>query len=292
MRRIKVFGLLTLLVVVTILFWTASLRPRQELDAAGDFYQKTVNGLNKKPSSGGSTGGLGDDDDEEVSKAMAQRLKEAAQVAKDNANAKAPKPDPPSSLVGVGSAAEGASERGVAGRKKFTAGEAQVPVSQEETEEDHKVDAELNSILKKSPSECYPSNLDPDSNHVWKSLSDKLLEFELIWIIVIIFSKSYCPFSKKGKQIFNKYIIDPAPFIVELDQHPLGTQLQAALHVMTSRKTVPNILINGVSIGGGDEVADMDSTDILMEKIRDLGQKKIEVKRRPIEVEDESHGLR
>jgi hypothetical protein len=159
MRRVKVFGLLILLVVVTILFWTASLRQQQEPDSrtVGDFYQKTVNGLNKKPSTGGSTGGLGDDDDdddEEVSKAMAQRLKEAAQVAKDNTNAKAPKPDPPSSLVGVGSAAEGASERGVAGRKKFAAGDAQAPVS-EETEEDRKVDAELNSIMKKSPSKCF-----------------------------------------------------------------------------------------------------------------------------------------
>jgi len=161
MRRIKVFGLLLFLAVVTLLFWTASLRQQQGLDAetAGDFYRKTVNGLNKKPS---SAGGLGDDDDQEVSKAMAQRLKEAAQVAKDNANAKAPKPDPPSILVGVGSAAEGASERGVAGRKKFTAGEAQVPVSEEETEKDHKVDAELNSILKKSPSKySYLSNPDP-----------------------------------------------------------------------------------------------------------------------------------
>jgi Sec-independent protein translocase protein TatA len=154
MRRIKVFGLLVLLVVVTLLFWTASLR-QQETDV-GDFYQKTVNGLNKKPSTAGSTGGLEDDD--EVAKAMAQRLKEAAQVAKDNANAKAPKPDPPSSVVGVGSAAEGASDRGIAGRKKFAAGDAQQPVM-EETEEDRKVDAELNSILKKSPSKCFHLNI-------------------------------------------------------------------------------------------------------------------------------------
>jgi hypothetical protein len=149
MRRIKVFGLLVLLVVVTLLFWTASLR-QQETDV-DDFYQKTVNGLNKKPSTAGSKGGLEGDD--EVAKAMTQRLKEAAQVAKDNANAKAPKPDPPSSVVGVGSAAEGASDRGIAGRKKFAAGDAQQPVM-EETEEDRKVDAELNSILKKSPSKC------------------------------------------------------------------------------------------------------------------------------------------
>jgi hypothetical protein len=79
---------------------------------------------------------------------------------------------------------------------------------------------------------------------------------------------------------------------VELDEHPLGTQLQAALAVMTSRRTVPNILINGVSIGGGDDVAEMDNSDVLLEKIKDLGMKKIDVQRRPVESEDESHGLR
>ncbi len=139
------------LVAITLLFWTASQRQQRELDSrtVGDFYQKTVNGLNKKPSAGGSTGRLQEDD--VVAKAMAQSLKEAAQVAKDNANAKAPKPDPPSSLVGVGSASEGAGERGVAGRKKFTTGDTQEPVV-EATEVDRKVDAELNSILKKWPS--------------------------------------------------------------------------------------------------------------------------------------------
>lgn len=91
-------------------------------------------------------------DDEEVTRKMSERLKEAAQVAKDNANAKAPKPDPPSSLVGVGSAAEGARDvRSVTGRKKMAAADAQEPVK-EETPEDHEVEVELNSILKKSPS--------------------------------------------------------------------------------------------------------------------------------------------
>lgn len=90
-------------------------------------------------------------DDEDVAKKMAERLKEAADVAKNNANTKAPKPDPPSALVGVGSAAEGSrDEKGIAGRKKFFTGENQEPVK-EETQEDHDVEVELNSILKKSP---------------------------------------------------------------------------------------------------------------------------------------------
>lgn len=84
---------------------------------------------------------------------MQQRLKEAADSAKEKANAKAPKPDPPSVVVGVGSAAEGGSgERGVAGRKKFGHdGEAQKPVK-EESEEEHNAEVELNAILKKAPS--------------------------------------------------------------------------------------------------------------------------------------------
>lgn len=144
LRRIKVFGLLVFLFAITVLFYTASLR--QQRTSAGDFYDRTVNALNRQPPKAG-TG------DEEVAAAMAKSLKEAAKVAKDNANAKAPKPDPPSEVVGVGSSAEGA-ERGVAGRKKFTVGgqgETQEPM-REETKEEHEVESELNSILKRSPS--------------------------------------------------------------------------------------------------------------------------------------------
>lgn len=104
---------------------------------------------------GAGPGGEGKDlGGDEESKAMQQRLKEAADSAKEKANAKAPKPDPPSVVVGVGSAAERASnERGVAGRKKFSVGgEAQESVK-EESEEEHKAEVELNAILKKSPSE-------------------------------------------------------------------------------------------------------------------------------------------
>lgn len=111
---------------------------------------------------------------------------------------------------------------------------------------------------------------------------------------VIIFSKSYCPHSKRAKSILlDKYIIDPAPYVVELDQHPQGAQLQALLAEKTGRRTVPNTLINGVSIGGGDDVAELDSKKTLIDKIIEFGGKKIlEVKERPVEAKDEDHGLR
>ncbi|KAI9839894.1 MAG: hypothetical protein M1819_000086 [Sarea resinae] len=114
----------------------------------------------------------------------------------------------------------------------------------EKTQEEQEVEVELNGILKRSP--------------------------------IIIFSKSYCPFSQKAKHtLLEKYTIVPAPFVVELDTHPLGPQLQASLQKMTGRRTVPNILISGRSIGGSDEVADLDSKGALVDKVRRLGGKRI-----------------
>ena len=97
---------------------------------------------------------------------------------------------------------------------------------------------------------------------------------------VIVFSKSYCAFSAKAKHILlDKYIIVPAPHVVELDQHPLGRGLQAALAKSTGRRTVPNILINGKSIGGGDDVEALDIGGSLIEKVRSMaGRRIMEVK--------------
>lgn len=39
----------------------------------------------------------------------------------------------------------------------------------------------------------------------------------------------------------------------------------------TGRKTVPNILVNGKSIGGSDDIAKLDSEGELTKKIKDMG---------------------
>jgi glutaredoxin len=93
---------------------------------------------------------------------------------------------------------------------------------------------------------------------------------------VIIFSKSYCPYSKKAKHILlEKYNIKPEPYVVELDQSPIGQQLQAFLHKSTGRRTVPNILLMGKSIGGGDDIEELDQTDTLVAKIKEIGGSRI-----------------
>jgi len=102
---------------------------------------------------------------------------------------------------------------------------------------------------------------------------------------VIIFSKSTCPYSRRAKSLLlDTYNIVPAPYVVELDlltqpisepnnESPptLGRKLQDLLAESTGRKTVPNILINGRSIGGSDELAKLDADDELIKKIRDMG---------------------
>lgn len=92
--------------------------------------------------------------------------------------------------------------------------------------------------------------------------------------LVIIFSKSYCPYSKKAKSILlDQYSISPKPFVVELDQHPIGSELQGLLAQNTGRRTVPNVLVNGKSIGGGDDITALDQSDELASTLRQMGGK-------------------
>lgn len=81
---------------------------------------------------------------------------------------------------------------------------------------------------------------------------------------MIVFSKTYCPYSKNAKKILDFYDIRPRPLIYELDVEEHGAELQAELGKVTSRSTVPNIIVNSQSIGGCDELAALDSSDELV----------------------------
>jgi glutaredoxin len=105
-------------------------------------------------------------------------------------------------------------------------------------------------------------------------------------LAVIIFSKSYCPYSKRAKGVLlEKYVIEPAPFVVELDEHPLGAKLQAKLRETTGRGTVPNIMVSGKSIGGGDDISAMDNDKTLATKIKNTAAQKMTVTERFVQGE-------
>ncbi|BEJ12297.1 hypothetical protein CspHIS471_0207570 [Cutaneotrichosporon sp. HIS471] len=70
---------------------------------------------------------------------------------------------------------------------------------------------------------------------------------------VTVFSKTFCPFSKRAKDILDEYPIHPDPYIIELDQRDDMGIIQDLLLSLTGRRTVPNVMIHFESIGGADE---------------------------------------
>ncbi|KAF9580914.1 hypothetical protein BGW38_002248 [Lunasporangiospora selenospora] len=67
---------------------------------------------------------------------------------------------------------------------------------------------------------------------------------------VMIFSKSYCPYCLRVKDLFDDLNV---PYkALELDQHDQGEEIQQALRVLSGQSTVPNVYIRGSHIGGSD----------------------------------------
>lgn len=65
-------------------------------------------------------------------------------------------------------------------------------------------------------------------------------------------SKSYCPFCKNSKAIFDDLKVEY--HADELDQMPDGAAIQDELAKMTGQRTVPSIFIGGVHVGGNDSL--------------------------------------
>ncbi|RQM21085.1 hypothetical protein B5M09_010102 [Aphanomyces astaci] len=87
-----------------------------------------------------------------------------------------------------------------------------------------------------------------------RAVSDAIHDAAATRFSVVMFSKTSCPYCKEAKRTLKD--IGAEVHVVELDLLPPGTasQFQDTLDAYTGRRTVPNILLNGKSIGGGDEV--------------------------------------
>ncbi|KAH8736881.1 thioredoxin-like protein [Ilyonectria robusta] len=282
-RRVRLLMLATFLTFVFILFYTSGFDSGHdaELQNPHGFIQKTKDAMHGGSRAGeavldSQTGqkaghipadkdadGDVDDDDRQMAAQMQERLKAAEVQAKEKANQKGGlRPDAPGQVVGVGSSADGQkdgqtektdkTEKSESGSGSGSGNSDAAKSGEKETEASKEVreaQSELTSILAKAP--------------------------------VIIFSKSYCPFSKRAKGILlEKYSISPEPYVVELDKHPLMTALQDQLAKSTGRRTVPNIMINGVSIGGADDIVALDNDDKLVAKILERGNDKVQVSER------------
>lgn len=68
----------------------------------------------------------------------------------------------------------------------------------------------------------------------------------------VVFSKSYCPYCRASKDLLNQ--LGAKYYALELDQIEDGSDIQSALASLTSQRTVPNIFINKVHIGGNSDL--------------------------------------
>ena len=84
---------------------------------------------------------------------------------------------------------------------------------------------------------------------------------------VVIFSKSYCPYCRQTKQLF-QYLGVQAQ-IHELDTMDNGALMQRTLLQMTGQRTVPSVFVNGTHVGGNDDVQEMHRNGSLAKALKE-----------------------
>ncbi|XP_008069852.1 thioredoxin reductase 3 isoform X2 [Carlito syrichta] len=84
---------------------------------------------------------------------------------------------------------------------------------------------------------------------------------------VMIFSKSYCPHSSRVKELFSSLGVECN--ILELDQVDDGTKVQEMLSEITNQKTVPNIFVNKVHVGGCDRTFQAHQSGLLQKLLQE-----------------------
>lgn len=70
---------------------------------------------------------------------------------------------------------------------------------------------------------------------------------------IVVFSKTYCPYSKNLKRLFANNGIRAK--YIEVDKLRNGAEVQRTLSMKSGRTTVPQVFQNGQFIGGYSELA-------------------------------------
>ncbi|OQS05574.1 glutaredoxin-2, mitochondrial-like [Thraustotheca clavata] len=86
----------------------------------------------------------------------------------------------------------------------------------------------------------------------------------------VVFSKTTCGYCRMAKDVLNS--VGARYHVVELNQmhdDPTGDDVQNACYQLTGQRTVPNVFINGQSIGGGSDTAALQKAGKLVPMLRD-----------------------
>lgn len=77
--------------------------------------------------------------------------------------------------------------------------------------------------------------------------------------------QSFCPFCKKTKTLLTDKGVEFK--LYELNEMDDGAEIQDALLEISGQKTVPNVFINGVHVGGNSETQDAEKSGKLDEML-------------------------
>ncbi|CAN6451030.1 unnamed protein product [Victoria cruziana] len=92
---------------------------------------------------------------------------------------------------------------------------------------------------------------------------------------IVIFSKSYCPYCRRAKTVFQK--LNRTPYVVELDQRDDGADIQDALQQLFGRRTVPQVFINGKHLGGSDDTVEAYENGELEKLLENVPQEELDL---------------
>ncbi|TDL26174.1 thioredoxin-like protein [Rickenella mellea] len=88
---------------------------------------------------------------------------------------------------------------------------------------------------------------------------------------VIVFSKTYCQFSTKAKKLLKSYDLSPPPKIIEVDLRDDSEHIKTLLTRLSHHSTFPNIFVQGVSLGGSDDLQRLHLSGELMTVLTNAG---------------------
>ncbi|KAI6040236.1 thioredoxin-like protein [Pisolithus marmoratus] len=90
---------------------------------------------------------------------------------------------------------------------------------------------------------------------------------------LIVFSKTYCPYSTRAKMLLERYDITPRPRIIEVDVRSDAPHIKVILARLTRHATFPNIILHGHSLGGSDDLLRMHDEGVLRSVLESGGLK-------------------
>ncbi|CAJ0575706.1 unnamed protein product, partial [Mesorhabditis spiculigera] len=109
-----------------------------------------------------------------------------------------------------------------------------------------------------------------------EAISQRMIEHKIHRSIlnhkVMVFSKTYCPYSKRLKHMLEKYdIADKQILELDLQRPEYRPIIQDYLKTLTGRRTVPQLFINGIFVGGSDDTIEMDRKGQFKKILLDAG---------------------